>query len=71
LRRVQLNPHINWVLVWRDVRIKLKRVLPSLFLSPIITKRKKHSNPSKLTTHPISSHPSTQERCEEKYFKGR
>jgi hypothetical protein len=28
----------------RDIRIKVKRVLPSLFLAPIITKRKNHSN---------------------------
>jgi hypothetical protein len=56
---MQLNPHTNWVLVLRDVRIKVKRVLPSLFLTPIITKRKKHLNPSKPTTHPISSYPST------------
>jgi hypothetical protein len=56
---VQLNPHTNWVLVFRDVRIKVKRVLLSLFLAPIITKRRKHSNQSKPTTHPISSHPLT------------
>jgi hypothetical protein len=46
-------------LVWRDVRIKVKIVLPSLFLAPIITKRKKHSNQLKPTTHPVLSHPST------------
>jgi 2-hydroxy-3-keto-5-methylthiopentenyl-1-phosphate phosphatase len=38
---------------------KGERVLPSLFLPPIITKRKKHSNQSNSTTHPIPSHPST------------
>jgi hypothetical protein len=27
------NPHTNWVLGLRDVRIKEKRVLPSLFLA--------------------------------------
>jgi hypothetical protein len=36
------------------------RVLPSLFPAPPTTKRKQQSNPSKLTTHPIQSHPSTQ-----------
>jgi hypothetical protein len=35
-------------------------VLPSLFLAPPTTKRKQQSNPPKLTTHPIQSHPSTQ-----------
>jgi predicted nuclease with TOPRIM domain len=30
-----------------------------LFLAPIITKRKNHSNQPKPTTHPIPSHPST------------
>jgi hypothetical protein len=59
LRRVQPNLHTNWVLVLRDVRIKVKRVLPSLFLSLIITKRKNHSNQPKPTTHPFLSHPST------------
>jgi hypothetical protein len=42
-----------------DMRIKVKRVLPSLFLAPIITKRKNHLNQLKPTTHPIISHPST------------
>jgi hypothetical protein len=32
---------------------------PSLSLSPIITKRKNHSNQPKPITHPIPSHPST------------
>jgi hypothetical protein len=50
---VQLNPHTNFALVLRDVRIKVKRVLPSLFLAQIITKRKKHSNKPQPTTHPI------------------
>jgi hypothetical protein len=36
------------------------RVLPSLFPAPPTTKRKQQSNPPKLTTHPIQSHPSTQ-----------
>jgi hypothetical protein len=58
-RRAQLNPHTNWVLVLRDMRIKVKRVLPSLFLASFITKRKKHSNPPKPTTHPIPSNLST------------
>jgi hypothetical protein len=37
----------------------VKSVLPSLFLALIITKWKKHSNPTKPITHPITSHPST------------
>jgi hypothetical protein len=36
----------------KEVRI----VLPSLFLALTTTKRRKHSNPPKLTTHPIQSH---------------
>jgi hypothetical protein len=56
---VQPNPHTNWVLGLRDVRIKVKRVLPSSFLAQTITKRKKHSNQPKPATHPISSHPLT------------
>jgi hypothetical protein len=35
---------------------KVRRVLPSLFLALTTTKRRKHSNPPKLTTHPIQSH---------------
>jgi hypothetical protein len=50
------------VLVLRDVRIKVKRELPSLLLDQIITKRKKHSNQPKPTTHPIPSHPPTPKR---------
>jgi hypothetical protein len=42
------------------VRIRVRRVLPSLFLAPPTTKRKQQSNPPKLTTHPTQSHPSTQ-----------
>jgi hypothetical protein len=38
---------------------KVRRVLPSLFLTPTSTKRKQQSNPPKLTTHPIQSHLST------------
>jgi hypothetical protein len=38
---------------------KSKKVLPSLFLAPITTKRKNHSNQPKSTTHLIPSHPST------------
>jgi hypothetical protein len=38
---------------------KGKKSLPSLFLAPIITKRKNHANQPKPTTHPIPSHPST------------
>jgi hypothetical protein len=43
----------------RDVRKRVKRVLLSSFPAPTTTKRSKHSNQSKLTTHPIQSHPST------------
>jgi hypothetical protein len=38
---------------------KGEEVLPSLFLALTTTKRRKHSNPPKLTTHPIQSHLST------------
>jgi hypothetical protein len=41
------------------VRIRVRKVLPSLFLAPPTTKRKQQSNPPKLTTHPTQSHPST------------
>jgi hypothetical protein len=34
------------------VRIRVRRVLPSLFLAPPTTKRKQQSNSPKLTTHP-------------------
>jgi hypothetical protein len=57
---VQPSPHINWVLVLRGVRIRVRRVLPSSFPAPPTTKRKQQSNPPKLTTHPIQNHPSTQ-----------
>jgi hypothetical protein len=53
------NPHRNWVLGLRDVRIRVKRVFSSLFLPPTTIRRRKASNPPKLTTHPIPSHPST------------
>jgi hypothetical protein len=43
----------------RDVRLMVRRVLLSLFLAPTTTKRRKHSNQPKPTTHPIKSHPST------------
>jgi hypothetical protein len=56
---VQPNPHTNWVLVLRGVRIRVRRVLPSSFLAPPTTKRRKQSNPPKLTTHPIKSLHST------------
>jgi hypothetical protein len=38
----------------------VRRVLPSLFLALPTTKKKQQSNPPKLTTHPIQSHPLTQ-----------
>jgi hypothetical protein len=34
---------------------KGEKGLPSLFLTPTTIKRRKHSNPPKLTTHPIQS----------------
>jgi hypothetical protein len=37
----------------------VRRVLPSSFLAPTTIKRKQQSNPLKLTTHAIKSHPST------------
>jgi hypothetical protein len=48
------------VLGLRDVRRKVRRVLLCLFLAPATIKKRKHSNQSKLITHPIQSHPSTQ-----------
>jgi hypothetical protein len=60
LKRVQLNPHTDWVLILRGVRIRVRSVLPSLFPAPPTTKRKTQSNPPKLTTHSTQSHPSTQ-----------
>jgi hypothetical protein len=42
------------------MRIRVIRVLPSSFLAPPTTKRRKQSNPPKLTTHPTQSLPSTQ-----------
>jgi hypothetical protein len=38
---------------------RMRRVLTSLFLAPTTTKRRKHSNQPKPTTHPIPCHPST------------
>ncbi len=57
---MQPNPHTNWMLVFRGVRIRVRRVLPSSFLAPLTTKRIKLSNLPKLTTHPTQSLPSTQ-----------
>jgi hypothetical protein len=37
---------------------RVRRVLLSLFLAPTTTKKRKHSNQPKLSTHPIQSHPS-------------
>jgi hypothetical protein len=41
------------------VRIRVKRVFLRSFLAPTTTKRRKHSNQPKPTTHPIQSYPST------------
>jgi hypothetical protein len=43
------------VLGLRGVRIRVRGVLPSSFPAPPTTKRKQHSNPPKLTTHPKPS----------------
>jgi hypothetical protein len=43
----------------RNVRIRVRRVLLSLFLDPTTTKGRKHSNQPKPTTHPIQSYPLT------------
>jgi hypothetical protein len=40
------------VLGLRDVRIRVRIMLPSSFTAPPTTKRKQQSNPLKLTTHP-------------------
>jgi hypothetical protein len=48
----------NWVLGLRDVRKMMRIVLLSLFLSPITTNKRKHSNQLKPITHPIQNHPS-------------
>jgi hypothetical protein len=60
LSRVLPNLYTNWVLGLRDVRKRMRRILISLFLAPTTTKRRKHLNQSKPTTHPIQSHHSTQ-----------
>jgi hypothetical protein len=44
----------------RGVRIRVRRVLPSLFVALPTTKRKQQSIQPKPITHPIQSHPSTQ-----------
>jgi hypothetical protein len=41
LRRVQPNPHTNWVLAFRGERTRVGRVLLSLFLDPTTTKKRK------------------------------
>jgi hypothetical protein len=58
-KRVQSSSHTNWVLALKDVRTRMRRVLPSLFLTPTTTERRKYSDPPKLITHPIQSHLST------------
>jgi hypothetical protein len=45
------------VLALRDVRTRVKREFPILFLAPTTTKRRKHSNPPKLTTIPSNPNP--------------
>jgi hypothetical protein len=49
---VQPNPHTNWVLALRGVRTRVRRDLPSLFLPPTTTKRRKQSNPPKPSFNP-------------------
>jgi hypothetical protein len=51
LRRVQPNPHTNWMLSLRDVRIKVKRTLPSSFL--VLTTTKKESTQTNQNLLPI------------------
>jgi hypothetical protein len=55
---VQPNPHTNWVLALRGVRIRVRKVFISSFLAPPTTKRKQQSNPPKLTIHQTQSLPS-------------
>jgi hypothetical protein len=57
---VQQNPHIDYVLGLRGVRIRVRRVLISLFLAPTTIKKRKHSNQPNPINHPTQSHPSTQ-----------
>jgi hypothetical protein len=59
LRRVQPNPHANWVLGLRDLMIRVRRVLLSSFPAPPTTKRRKQSNPLNLTTYSTQNHSST------------
>jgi hypothetical protein len=40
--------------VGRDVRERVRRLLLSLFLAPTTTKKRKHSNQPKPTTHPLN-----------------
>jgi hypothetical protein len=47
------------VLALRVVRTRVRRVLPSSFPAPPTKKRRKPSNPAKLTTHSIPSYPLT------------
>jgi hypothetical protein len=44
---------------FQSVRIRVRRVLPSLFLALTTTRRRKQLNPQKLTTNLIQCHPST------------
>jgi hypothetical protein len=52
------STHTSWMLVLRGVRTKVRRELPSLFLPPTTTKRRKQSNPLSLTTRPVQIHSS-------------
>jgi hypothetical protein len=45
---------------------RVRKELPSLFLPPTTTKRRKQSNPLKLTTHPVLSHPSNPREIQRK-----
>jgi hypothetical protein len=47
------------VLALRGVRTRVRRMLLTSSLAPPTTKRRKQSNPPKLTIHPIQSLPST------------
>jgi Fe-S cluster biogenesis protein NfuA len=59
LSRVEESATKSTYKLGRGVKIRVRKVFISSFLAPTTTKRRKQSNPSKLTTQPIQSHPST------------
>jgi hypothetical protein len=60
------NRICNYLLSQGRVISVIGRVLQSLFLAPATIKKRKHSNQSKLITHPIQNHHSTQIEKQEK-----